>query len=727
MKPPLVFSSFLVKVASRCNLNCSYCYMYQHADQSWKDKPLVLSEHHQNLLASRLKEYVAEKNLKRILLIYHGGEPFIFGTEKLINLSRNIKAEVEPLGCRVDFGIQTNGLLLKESILKKLEKEGISVSLSIDGPKEIHDQHRLDHKGKPSFDKVYSALLLLKKFPKVFSGCIAVINPNFEPKKLFDFFDKNGIREFNILLPDANYISPPKWRDKTPDLYKNWLIKAFDCWFDSYPQIRCKFFESILMAILGQGGQSDALGLGDVSLLNIETDGTYHDLDVLKVTEENYSYLGIGLEDHPISAAEKVDKINFHRYLLTKGGLSDKCLSCKHIDICGGGSVPHRFNKNGYRNPTVYCDEMYTLLDHIVNRFTHLVKKESQRQQKQLIENFSKQDMKVFWQSNTAQKLIKKLQDHLAQKNYSRLKSCLKYAFNAFPEYQDTILEIQSLPFNQLRAALLHPSVFAWLRAFYGQSISSPVSNVEGDVLHADPKYFDFFLQIIKEKAKLGKFLIQEKDPWYSYSLGKNVILDHPKEKFQAGLDNLKTALKIIKGYDSSLYEEIILISGHIQIIRDKKASPEKDVSFSDETLPGALFIGVWKGDGLLCPYMVAASIIHEHLHQKLYLLQQRFELFPPQETLIFSPWPNLYRPPAGAVHAVYVFTHVAHFWNTMLKQVKAKGTSEYELDITLKRLRQCIHDIDKNVTFTQTGQLFFNCLLEEYGQLQEQSFLQNV
>ena len=41
-------------------------------------------------------------------------------------------------------------------ILKKLEKEDISVSLSIDGPKEIHDQHRLDHKGKRSFDKVYS-------------------------------------------------------------------------------------------------------------------------------------------------------------------------------------------------------------------------------------------------------------------------------------------------------------------------------------------------------------------------------------------------------------------------------------------------------------------------------------------------------------------------------------------------------------------------------------------
>lgn len=701
--------------------------MYQHADQSWKDKPLVLSECHQELLASRLKEYVTEKGLKRILLIYHGGEPFIFGTDKLINLSRNIKAEMQPLGCRVDFGIQTNGLLLKESILKKLEKEDISVSLSIDGPQEIHDEHRLDHKGKASFDKVYSALLLLKKFPKVFSGCIAVINPNFQPKILFDFFDKNGITEFNILLPDANYLSPPKWKEKNANLYKDWLVKAFDCWFDDYPHIQCKFFESILMAILGQGGQSDALGLGDISLLNIETDGSYHDLDVLKITEENYSCLGMGLETHPISAVENVDKINFHRSLLSKEGLSDKCLSCKHVEICGGGSVPHRFNEDGYKNPTVYCDEMYTLLDHIMNRFTHLVKEESQQQQKQLIEDFSEQEMEIFWESKTSQKLIGKLQNHVAQKNYSSLKSCLKYAFNTFPEHQDTIFEIQSIPFSGLKDALLHPPVFAWIRAFYAQSIHSPIRNVEGDLLYADPKYLEFFLRIVKEKKDSGEFLIQEKDPWYSYSLGKNIIFDHSAKAFQEGLDNLKTALKIIEGYDPYLYQEMLLLSRHIQIIKDEKASPEKDVSFSDETLPGALFIGAWKGNGLLCPYMLAASIIHEHLHQKLYLLQQRFELFTPQKIRIFSPWPKLLRPPEGVVHAVYVFTHVAYFWNAMLKQGKVKETSKYELDVNLKRLYQCVHDIDKSVIFTQTGQLFFNCLLKEHSLLQEQNVLQNA
>lgn len=724
IKTSPLFTSFLVKVASRCNLNCSYCYMYQHADQSWKKKPLTLSTQHQDLLAIRLRDYAKEKKLNRVLVIYHGGEPLIFGVDKLVNLSKNLRHHLSDVNCRVDFGIQTNGLLLNKKALKKFEKENISVSLSIDGPKEIHDEHRLDHKNKPSFDKVYKALLLLKKFPKVFSGCIAVINPNYEPKELFDFFDKNEIQEFNILLPDANYLSPPKWKDKHPSIYVDWLIKAFDCWFDKYPHIHCKFFESILMAILGQGGQSDALGLGDVSLLNIETDGTYHDLDVLKITEENYSDLGLRLEANPISAAETSEKINFHRKLLTKEGLSQRCLNCKHVDVCGGGSVPHRFNHNGYNNPTVYCEEMYKLLDHINDRFTHLVKTENMDQHKSYIENFDQNKMQTFWQSQSSNNLIQQLQEHLAQKNYSRLRTILKYAFDTFPEFQDVIMEIKSLTFKNLKKTLLHPPVFSWLRAFYGQSSQKPLTNVEGEELPADPSYFEFFLELLQKKRDLRQFVVQDKDPWYSYSLGKNIILNHSQEEFKQGLKNLNNALDIIKNYDHSLYKEMLIVSPHIQLIKDRKADPDKDVSFSDETLPGAIFIGVWKGNSLLSPYMVAASIIHEHLHQKLYLLQQRFELFPPQDTLIFSPWPNLLRPPVGAVHAVYVFTHVAHFWNKMLAENREREISEYELEITLKRLDQCINDIKNKVIFTETGQLFFNCLLQEYENLLKNSVL---
>ena len=33
----------IIKVASRCNLNCSYCYVYNQADTTWRDRPSVMS------------------------------------------------------------------------------------------------------------------------------------------------------------------------------------------------------------------------------------------------------------------------------------------------------------------------------------------------------------------------------------------------------------------------------------------------------------------------------------------------------------------------------------------------------------------------------------------------------------------------------------------------------------------------------------------------------------
>jgi uncharacterized protein len=36
-------TTFVVKVVSRCNLKCSYCYMYEHPDQTWRDQPVVMT------------------------------------------------------------------------------------------------------------------------------------------------------------------------------------------------------------------------------------------------------------------------------------------------------------------------------------------------------------------------------------------------------------------------------------------------------------------------------------------------------------------------------------------------------------------------------------------------------------------------------------------------------------------------------------------------------------
>ena len=45
------------------------------------------------------------------------------------------------------------------------------------------------------------------------------------------------------------------------------------------------------------------------------------------------------------------------------------CLECDYIQACGGGFLPHRYSaKNGFDNPSVYCEDLKAIFRHIWNR-----------------------------------------------------------------------------------------------------------------------------------------------------------------------------------------------------------------------------------------------------------------------------------------------------------------------------------------------------------------------
>ena len=41
---PIPFREFVLKVHARCNLACDYCYMYELADQSWRNASKLMSD-----------------------------------------------------------------------------------------------------------------------------------------------------------------------------------------------------------------------------------------------------------------------------------------------------------------------------------------------------------------------------------------------------------------------------------------------------------------------------------------------------------------------------------------------------------------------------------------------------------------------------------------------------------------------------------------------------------
>lgn len=701
--PPRI-TSFLIKATARCNLNCDYCYVFNHADQSWKKMPAALSSENQGHLAKRIGSYALEEKLDECLILFHGGEPLLIGVERLIEMARLIKKEISPK-TKVYFSLQTNGTLLNKERLEALIKENIGVSLSLDGPKEVNDLHRLTPKANSSFDKVITAYNLLKEYPKTFTGVIGVIDPRVSPRELISFFSNLDPPQVDFLLPDANYITPPFLRDTNSNIYVDWLIEAFNVWYDEYPTLNVRLFDGLIGVIAGLPSQTDAFGLGDISLLTVETDGFYHDLDVLKITEEGFSSLGLHVKHHSIQEAIASPKIENHRKLLSFEGLSEKCQSCPEVKICGGGSVPHRYDTNGFKNPTIYCREMLSLISHIRRRLIESVSLDTQEKTAAPVVGFENFDVLTYEKAHLNNTELLKIYNAWSEKCIKSFLKTINYVSEIFPNFRSVINLFYELSSERLKKLSTRPSTVLWVRVFEQYQKNQKLYDIEGKIVEPDPYYLNYIYDCGFNEG----IEIHNDDYFLRCSFGNSVIFE-PETIRTKGVELVHQAMEIIEKLDPALKSEIELLSPYFQFIRDPSAHPDKIVSFSDNAVPGALYLSIRKNEGYIDPYDLADSIIHEHRHQKLYLLEQFVPIIVSDLPLLSSPWRQELRPASGVYHGAFVFHQLKKYWDGVNKNEKGnlQKKAKIQSDFCRTSLSEAF-EILKTASITEEGKKILN------------------
>jgi uncharacterized protein len=361
--PPTI-SEFIVKIASRCNLNCSYCYVYNLKDTGWTKQPSIISDKVLCQLVARIKEYQRTHYQTEIRIILHGGEPLLAGPEVIRRVAKLLRASI-PGSVRI--AIQTNGILLDRTILDILYEYDIRIGISLDGNKQVNDRNRTFAHGGGSYDLVMAGLDKLlhlrgtgldrnhEIYRPLFDGFLSVIDIRNDPIQTYSSLAGLGARNLDFLLPLGTHDSPPPGRTSDPlaTPYGDWLVTLYDHWSRDPAAPDIRIFDVIMDRLLGAPGAPQA------NPIVVQTDGSLELLDALMSAYDGATKTGLNVFDN--SFADMAS----HPGIVSPNP-SQICQECHVFLACRAGYFPHRYKAiNGFDNPSVYCADLMRLIEHI--------------------------------------------------------------------------------------------------------------------------------------------------------------------------------------------------------------------------------------------------------------------------------------------------------------------------------------------------------------------------
>ncbi len=366
--PLLPLDQFVLKVHSRCDLACDHCYVYEAADQSWRGQPKAMPDDVLRRTAQRIVEHATRHHLSSVQVVLHGGEPLLAGVDGLRRIITELHSALRGV-CELDLRIHTNGVRLSEAFCELFAEYGVRVGISIDGDRAANDRHRRYANGRSSYAQVVRAIGLLctDRFRALYAGLLCTIDVANDPVAVYDALIALRPPRVDFLLPHATWDEPPPRTAGRDEQYADWLIAIFDRWLTDGRPTRIRTFESILSTLSGGDSSTEALGLAPSSLAVIETDGSYEQVDSLKVAYDGAA----GTELTVFSDA--LDVVARHPGIVARqqglAGLSQQCQECPVVTSCGGGLYAHRYRTGTeFANPSVYCADLLKLITHIKQR-----------------------------------------------------------------------------------------------------------------------------------------------------------------------------------------------------------------------------------------------------------------------------------------------------------------------------------------------------------------------
>ena len=325
--------AILIKPASSlCNIKCKYCFYADVSSQRVVTSHGVMVEAVMENIVDQLFEAVSESGL--ISIAFQGGEPTIAGLAYYENFITYVNSKNKKV--KVNYSLQTNGLLITEKWCQFFKENNFLIGLSIDAGKEYHDQNRVSASQKGTHRRVMKTKRLFDMYMVEYNMlCVLTNNMARYPQKVLNFIIKENIQyvQFIPCLNDLDAKETNKYA-LTPERFSRFYKKLYLLWKNEYNKknyISIKLFDDVynlvhhnVISACGMTGRCQVQFV-------IEADGSVYPCDFYVLDKQ---CLG-NIKEYTFSELGQ-NKIAT-KFLCKKDEVPSYCSSCEYYRMCFGG------------------------------------------------------------------------------------------------------------------------------------------------------------------------------------------------------------------------------------------------------------------------------------------------------------------------------------------------------------------------------------------------------
>jgi uncharacterized protein len=240
---------------SVCDLNCAYCF-FLTKERLYPGGLFLMGD---DLLKIYISQSFEASGERRPTFVWGGGEPAMIGADffrRTLEYQRRCASDD-----RFINEFQTNGTHLDNAWCDFFHQNAVRVSISVDGPRPLHDFYRRSKEDQPTFDKVIRGVQLLQQNEIDYRIQCAVHAANVDyPLEVYRFFrDELGALEMRFIpiverdnntgFQEGDRVTS---RSVDPVRYGHFLIAVFDEWLKHDSEsVRVANFEAALANWVG--------------------------------------------------------------------------------------------------------------------------------------------------------------------------------------------------------------------------------------------------------------------------------------------------------------------------------------------------------------------------------------------------------------------------------------------------------------------------------------------